>query len=68
MSIKDRDRYIGAFEWEYSLHRVKNFIRLENPSGNRREDEAYVRLLIRQKLGVKRLPPKTKVMPASRTN
>lgn len=57
------DRYIGIFNWEYRINGKVGFIELERPTSNRREDEFMVRLHLRKKFGMKRLPKKTKVTP-----
>ncbi len=59
-------RYIGCGIWYYRLPGgSKEMIEMAIPTGNRIEDEGFVRFLIRKRMGLSRLPTGTKVWPMS---
>lgn len=56
--------------WRYWLGGGSNrpcdgSVELSVPTSNYREDEAFARYLVRQKLGVKSLPPGTRLYPTA---
>jgi hypothetical protein len=62
------ERYYGSRFWQYSVPQdgtiATGRIELPNAGNGYREDEAYIRFLLRQRLGVNRLPKGTIVNPA----